>query len=135
VRCAHQYLLGEGNRLKNWQDHETHSEWYGGKGDESHLERSNFMIDVKEAVKIAINYAKDIFSEEKFDKITLEEVELEENELFWHVTLGMGKIVLDSPFGALDVLAGKPAKLAVKYKIFKIHRETGQVHSVKMRKE
>ena len=90
------------------------------------------MIDVKDAVKIAINYAKDIFPEEQFDKLTLEEVELEENELFWHVTLGMGKIVQDSPF---DILSGKGAKLIVKYKVFKIHRETGQVHSMKMRKE
>lgn len=90
------------------------------------------MIDVKEAVKIATNYAKDIFPEGTFDQLTLEEVELDENGPFWNVTLGMGKIIQDSPF---DILSGKGAKLIVKYKVFKIHGETGKVHSVKIRKE
>ncbi len=88
------------------------------------------MIDVKEAVKIAINYANEIFPDEKFDKISLEEVELDDKRPFWYVTLGMGKFVQDSPF---DIMSGKGAKLVVKYKVFKIHRETGQVHSMKMR--
>ena len=61
------------------------------------------MIDVKEAVKIAINYANEIFLDEKFDKISLEEVELDDKRPFWYVTLGLGKLVQDSPFGVLDI--------------------------------
>jgi hypothetical protein len=89
------------------------------------------MIDVKDAVRIAINYAREIFPDDQFDKFTLEEVELDDKRPFWYITLGMGKVVQESP---LELLSGG-TKLAVKYKVFKIHRETGQVHSVKMRKE
>ena len=90
------------------------------------------MIDVKQAVKIAVDYAKDILSGEKIDQITLEEVELAQAEPFWYVTLGISKIVQVNPF---EVLTGKGAHLQTKYKIFKIHRDSGEVYSMKIRKE
>jgi hypothetical protein len=90
------------------------------------------MIDVKQAVKIATDFAKEIFSDQNFSQVTLEEVELDETGRYWFVTLGMGKIVQDSPF---DVLSGKGTKLVVKYKVFKINSTTGQVQSVKIRQE
>jgi len=51
------------------------------------------MIDVKQAVKIATDFAKEIFPGENFSQLSLEEVELDENGPFWYVTLGLGKIV------------------------------------------
>jgi hypothetical protein len=88
------------------------------------------MIDVKQAVKIATDYAKELFSDQKFEQITLEEVELDEDAHFWNVTLGMGKIVHESPFG---ILAGVQGKLMIKYKVVKINAATGSVQSVKIR--
>jgi len=89
------------------------------------------MIDVKEAVKIAMDFVKDVFPEEKFDRITLEEVELSEDSPYWYVTIGLGKVVAEDPFAAFT---GR-SKLSVNYKILKIHRDTGKVVSMKMRSE
>lgn len=89
------------------------------------------MIDVKEAVKIAMDFVKTVFPEEKFDRITLEEVELSEDSSYWYVTIGLGKIVTEDLFVAL----AERSKLLVKYKIFKIHHDTGRVVSMKMRAE
>jgi hypothetical protein len=90
------------------------------------------MIDVKEAVKIAIDFTKDILSSENIHQITLEEVELDEAQRFWYITLGIAKIVRESPFAVFEA---KGSKLLVKYKILKINRESGEVVSMKIRKE
>ena len=89
------------------------------------------MIEVKEAVKIATDFVNNVLSEEKFDRITLEEVELSEDSSYWYVTIGLGKIVTEGPF---EALAGR-SKLSVKYRIFKIEIKTGRVVSMKMRDE
>jgi hypothetical protein len=98
----------------------------------SYMKRGKFMLDVKEAVKIAIDFTKDILSSERINQITLEEVELDEGESFWYVTLGIGQLVRESPFAVFDL---KGTKLVIKYKTLKIDRGTGKVISMKIRKE
>lgn len=90
------------------------------------------MIDVKEAVKIAVNFAKEIFPADEVGTVALEEVELSETDPFWYVTLSFTKYV--SP-GPIDVLSGKRGNQVIKYKKFRIHSETCQVYSVKIRNE
>jgi hypothetical protein len=95
------------------------------------FERGNIMIDVKDAVKIAMDFVKNIYTGEKFDRVTLEEVELSDDSPFWYVTLGLGQVIQTDPFA---VLSGG-GKVSVKYKVFTIHRETGEVISMKIRQE
>jgi hypothetical protein len=90
------------------------------------------MIDVKQAVKIATDFVNDVLSSEKIDRITFEEVELDEGQSCWYITLGLGTIVKVDPFA---VLSGKPSQLHVRYKVFKIDRGSGEVISMKIRKE
>ena len=45
------------------------------------------MIEVKEAVKIAMNYFKEIVPD-KYDYLRLEEVELSDDNKYWFITLG-----------------------------------------------
>ena len=90
------------------------------------------MIDVKEAVRIAIHFAKELIPTEDFDSITLEEVELAQHEPFWYVTLGFKKQVAADP---LMVFTGKTANLIIRYKIFQINRDSGEVISMKIRKD
>ena len=50
------------------------------------------MIDVKEAVKVAHDYTRELYKDYgvgEVDPITLEEVELTDDERFWLITLGM----------------------------------------------
>lgn len=80
------------------------------------------MIDAKEAVRIAIDYYKDVCGE-SFSGLQLEELDMTEHEDHWLVTLSY----VENPLAAL---MGEPKR---SYKIFKISRETGQVVSMKIR--
>ena len=90
------------------------------------------MLDVKEAVKNATEFVQTVLEKEKFDRITLEEVELSEDSHFWYITLGLGKIIVGNAFET--IMAGGTGNLSVKYKMFTIDRETGQVIAMKIRK-
>ncbi len=74
------------------------------------------MIDVKEAARIAIHYFQDLYGD-KYPIVTLEEIELLEDEPFWLITLGYAKSELYD----------------LKYKELKIHNQSGEVISMKIR--
>jgi len=59
----------------------------------------------------------------------LEEVEMDHQLGQWNITLGLGKIVSTDP---IQMLKGK-VDLSVKYKVFRIDSQTGELVSVKMR--
>jgi hypothetical protein len=76
------------------------------------------MIDAKTAATNASQYLKELLPEPIYS-LRLEEVELSEDERYWHITLGYA----ENPFGG-------PRN----YKIFKIDANTARVISMKIRK-
>jgi len=86
------------------------------------------MLEVKEAVKIATEYIQTLFSEKQIPELRLEEVELTPDNQFWEVTLSF---VVREPTAYLSL--GDAARTR-EYKVFRINAETGQVHSMKIRK-
>lgn len=76
------------------------------------------MIDVKQAADIASQYLISLFPNKAFS-IQLEEVELSEDGKYWYITLSFKE---------------RPVSGFKNYKLFKINAETGQVHSMKIRK-
>jgi hypothetical protein len=99
------------------------------------------MIDVKEAVKVAHDYTRELYKDYgvgEVDPITLEEVELTDDERFWLITLGMYRSELPAtttgPVLPADTIAGRLlAKREREYKIVKIHADSGKVRSMKIR--
>jgi len=92
------------------------------------------MIDVKEAVSNSIAAAKEFYAGTDVRNIMLEEVELDEGEKVWLITLGfflpesrpateIGQLL--APLGGI--------KYEKKYKIFKVNAENGKVESMKIR--
>ena len=82
------------------------------------------MIDVKEATQKVKEYLVSFFPEA--EKVQLEEVELTDDKSHWYITLsyeGMSHSVASS------LLVGK----SVRYKIFKLDAESGDVISMKIR--
>jgi hypothetical protein len=82
------------------------------------------MIDVKEATQKVKAYLVSFFPEA--EKVQLEEVELTDDKSHWYITLsyeGMSHSVASS------LLVGK----SVRYKIFKLDAESGEVISMKIR--
>ena len=82
------------------------------------------MIDVKEATAKAREYLVAFFPEA--EKVQLEEVELTGDKSHWFITLSYEGV---SSSVASSLLVGK----TVRYKIFKLDAETGEVISMKIR--
>lgn len=82
------------------------------------------MIDVKDATNKAIEYLTTFFPEA--ERVQLEEVELTDDKVHWFITLSYEGV---SNSVASSLLVGK----SVRYKIFKLEAETGEVLSMKIR--
>lgn len=94
------------------------------------------MIDVKEAVKVAHNYARELYKDYgvgEVDPITLEEVELTDDERFWLITLGLYRSTLPTTTSPIEIFAGMTTKREREYRIVKIHSDSGKVRSMKIR--
>lgn len=92
------------------------------------------MLDVKEATQKALSYFEDLYDEEVFSNVLLEEVERDEEDgtPYWFITVGFtDENVKRKEQSGLDVL--KPADPPRRYKRFKIDAETGEVISMKIR--
>jgi hypothetical protein len=88
------------------------------------------MIDVKQAVKSAESYARDLFSERDLRHLRLEEVELSDDGRQWKVTLGWVEPAVAKPGLMIN---GAVHKLPRVYKLFEVDAETGAVSSMKIR--
>ncbi|MEW6349807.1 MAG: hypothetical protein AB1646_12145 [Thermodesulfobacteriota bacterium] len=81
------------------------------------------MIDVKEAVAAAARYSEYLGLGEK-ELVSLEEVEISDDENLCYITLGYQ----EGPLGTL----GLPG--ARKYKVFTVDAKDGKIRAMKMRK-
>ncbi len=82
------------------------------------------MIDVKEATGKAKEYLTSFFPDA--EKVQLEEVELTDDKTHWFITLSYEGV---SNSVASSLLVGK----SVRYKLFKLEAESGEVISMKIR--
>ena len=85
------------------------------------------MTDAKEAVRIATEYMNGLYEPDQIPNLTLEEVELDEEEKHWLVTLSFSK-PHESAIEAMTGQKGIPI-----YKVLKIHAGEGRVLSMKIR--
>lgn len=86
-------------------------------------------MNVKEAVKKAIEYVSDIFEPEQPQNIGLEEVVLNEDENAWEVTVGFSR-PWDHPKSVLATQSLNPTR---QYKVVKIDNESGEAIAIKIR--
>lgn len=84
------------------------------------------MIPVKEAVKRAIIFLGELQESNPPEDITIEEVELSDDGLFWLITISF------FPSGS-SIAAITGQKTYKKYKIFRVDAASGEVISMKMR--
>jgi len=101
-------------------------------------ERSQARVDVKHAVRSALDFVRDIYSEEKISNLGLEEVSFDDG--VWSVTLGFSR-PWDRPRDrrpAYDLVPGTASPEPPPerdYKVVKIDAETGTVLGMVMREE
>ena len=87
------------------------------------------MIDLKEAAKLANDYFGDIYADESFSDVRLEEVEFNDEQNQWLITLGFSPD--DHDRRPLENVFSKYSNRH--YKVFRIDAESGRVLSMKIR--
>ena len=86
-------------------------------------------MDVKEAVQAAKKHVAEIFADESIANVGLEEVEFDEMEQAWVITIGFSRF-----WGRIgDVVRALDGNAARTFKIVRIEDKTGRVQSVKHR--
>lgn len=90
------------------------------------------MIDVKQAVQIAIENFENLYGEMKYQDLKLEEVEISPDEKHWTITLGYDtpKIKGPKPQGLATLFSELQKR---EYKEFKIDAESGRMLSMRIR--
>jgi hypothetical protein len=98
-------------------------------------------IDVKQAVRLAKDFAAGIYDNEKISRLGLEAVERTEDGKYWLVTLGFSRPWSQSKPRKQDALkaAGeqilgisREPKMEREYKIFRVDAQSGAVVDMKM---
>jgi len=92
-------------------------------------------LTVKQAVLHAMASAKDLYAGRGLVDLSLEEVEMSEDDRYWLVTLGF-HLPSEKPASRLDEIMfrqihGKTYER--RYKLFKVDAQTGKVESMKIR--
>jgi hypothetical protein len=87
-------------------------------------------MEVKEAIALARQYVKDVFSDEQLNDIGLEELEFDDDKDIWSITLGFSR-----PWQASATQNALAALVSPRrdYKVVRISDKTKKVLSVKNR--
>jgi hypothetical protein len=88
-------------------------------------------MDVKEAVKKAIEYVTDVFQSENPENVGLEEVTLNEMDNVWEITVGFSR-PWDYPKQGI-VTGLQPQNPKRQYKVVSVDADSGEVKSIKIR--
>jgi hypothetical protein len=90
------------------------------------------MITVKEAAQAAEKWVRDLYPQTDLEHLRLEEVELSEDERFWHITLGWVEPAVRGP--TLRAMFSEEFRTLPRvYKTLEVDAETGAVKSMKIR--
>jgi hypothetical protein len=90
-------------------------------------------MNVKDAVKLAMEYVADLFEDEKIENLGLEEVEYDDDNHYWQVTIGFSRPwdYSRNAFAALASAGGNTPRRT--YKLITINAQTKEVLSIKNR--
>lgn len=89
-------------------------------------------MTVKDAVKTAINYTKDLFSDESILNLGLEEVVFDDSTNEWNITVGFSLpwSIKKSNLGPISAIIND-GNLPRVYKVVKINAATSDIKSIK----
>ncbi len=93
------------------------------------------MIDMKQAVQIALDSCRSLYSQEKLVDLLLEEVELTEDEKFWLVTVGFNVSPGEAGQPSTTTSGGStPKRLEHVFKTMKVDANSGRALSLRIKK-
>ncbi|MBF0202651.1 MAG: hypothetical protein HQK66_15385 [Desulfamplus sp.] len=92
-------------------------------------------MEVKNAVMAAMNAAQEFYDGKELLDLSLEEVELTDDEKYWLITLGFDFPIKKTPANQIvnPIMTAFGKDYIRKYKIFKVDAMNGEVKSMKIR--
>lgn len=97
------------------------------------MESREHQVNVKSAVKAAIDYVKDLYADNDLRDLMLEEVEFSESTDQWLVTVGFSLPETKEETTSLIMPSKTSRALSRRYKVVNIDAETGKPISMKIR--
>ena len=91
------------------------------------------MLTVKEAVRAAESWVRDLYAGGALDQLRLEEVEITDDDRSWLITLGWREPGVKMPAVLAPVLGDEVPVHPRTYKTLEVDTETGAVRSMKIR--
>lgn len=91
-------------------------------------------MEVKDAVKIAKQNVVELFADERFDEICLEETEFDDHKMEWHITVRFCRTFVSDTFRTVRggrILAVPAARSERSFKVVRIRGSDGKVLGVK----
>ncbi|TWI70792.1 hypothetical protein LZ24_02213 [Desulfobotulus alkaliphilus] len=88
-------------------------------------------MDVKGAVKKAVEYVSDVFQSENLENVGLEEVFLNDADNVWEITVGFSR-PWDYPKQGI-VTGLQPQNPRRQYKVVSVDADSGEIKSIKIR--
>ncbi|TYT73286.1 hypothetical protein [Desulfobotulus mexicanus] len=88
-------------------------------------------MDVKGAVKKAVEYVSDVFQSENLENVGLEEVFLNDVDNVWEITVGFSR-PWDYPKQGI-VTGLQPQNPRRQYKVVSVDADSGEIKSIKIR--
>jgi hypothetical protein len=89
-------------------------------------------MEVQEAIRLAKHYVADVFSDEEPTNVGLEEVEFDDADQTWNVTIGFSR-PWNSTKSVLANLSGEAPPKKRAYKIVRIRDNDGKMIAIKRR--
>ncbi len=91
-------------------------------------------VDVREAVRIARQYMRDLYEGEKLPNLRLEEVELSEDNAEWLVTFGFTASEKDVETNSfITAIGGSTSRPRRDYKLIRVDARTGKALAMNIR--
>ena len=97
----------------------------------NHLGWQEPLIEIKDAVTAAMDFARRVYDDRELRGLRLEEVEAEPDNLAWKITLGW----IEPDYRPLSIVEGMLSQHSAPrvYKTFLVDAKTGRVQSMKIR--
>lgn len=89
-------------------------------------------VDAKSAVRAAVKYLTDVYSDEPIADVLLEEIDTSKSGESWLVTLSFYRPKTPYAIGTVGQIIGGEASKR-QYKVVNVDKSTGEIHSMKMR--
>ena len=89
-------------------------------------------VGVKDAVAAALKYVAEVLPKNQYSRVTLEEIDIDEKEDFWLITIGLEEPEPDNS-NPLAAAARQQQSRKKEYKMVRVDARTGNVRSMTIR--